>query len=203
MNRRHFLTMAGAPLALGACGAPEVWAPDEMVARMAFRDPGPSYLMLMTMMNNRSGQGGHTSLVINASQRVIWDPAGSFKHSKVPERNDLIYGVNQNVFEVYRGAHARETHHVWLQKKLVDAAVAEKAFQLAASHGPATSATCALTTSGILSQLPGFETIRSVWLPHKLAENFGELPGVQESRHYENDEGDKKTAFRRAAQAEI
>ena len=195
--------MAGAPLVLGACGAASEWAPDDVVQRMAFRDPGPSYLTLMTMINNRTGQGGHTSLMINASQRVIWDPAGTFKHSAIPERNDLIYGVNPQVFEVYRGAHARETHHVVLQKKIVDAGVAEQAFQLAATNGAATSATCAVTTSAILRQLPGFEVIQSHWYPHKLMANFAEVPGVITDRYYENDAGDKETAFGDAAKAKI
>lgn len=194
---------ASAPLVLAACGSPSVYAPDDMVARMAYRDPGPAYLMLMTMINNRTGQGGHTSLMINASQRVIWDPAGSFRHSAVPERNDLIYGVNPQVFEVYRSAHARETHHVLQQKKIVSPEVAEKAFQLAATNGAAASATCAITTSRILQQLPGFEAIETQWYPAKLAENFAKLPGVETSRHYENDAGDKVAAFGAASEVEI
>ncbi|MEM9579456.1 MAG: hypothetical protein AAF891_02115 [Pseudomonadota bacterium] len=203
MKRRTFLLGAGAPLVLAACGGAREWASDEMVARMAFRDPGPSYLTLMTMINNRTGQGGHTSLMANASQRVIWDPAGTFKHSAIPERNDVIYGVNPQVFQVYRGAHARETHHVVLQKKIVSPEVAERAFALMRENGPAASATCAMTTSAILQQLDGFERISSHWYPHKLMANFAEVPGVITDKYYENDAGDKKAAFGAAAQVQI
>ena len=195
--------MGGATLGLAACGGGQPVASDEFVARMAFRDPGPSYLTLFTMVNNRSGQGAHSALMINASQRVIWDPAGSFFNSQVPERNDLVYGVSPRVYEVYRSAHARETHHVMEQKIIVSPDAAEKAYQLAAAHGKATSATCAISTSGILSQLPGFEAIRQVWYPSKLAEQFAALPGVETNRHFENDAGDKVSAFGAAAEAQI
>jgi len=60
------------------------------IAAVAYRDPGPATLTLYTMVNNRTGRGGHTSLMINASERVIFDPAGSFRADKVPERNDEI-----------------------------------------------------------------------------------------------------------------
>lgn len=37
-------------------------------------------ISLYTMVNNESGAGAHSALVINASQRVIFDPTGTFKH---------------------------------------------------------------------------------------------------------------------------
>lgn len=177
------------------CGAKSEWAPDEVVAQMAYREPGPSTLTLMTMINNRSGSGAHTALVINASQRVIWDPAGTFKHPRIPERNDLIYGVNPEAYKVYKSAHARETYHVVLQEITVSPEVAEKAFALARQMGPVAQAQCTGSTSSLLAQLPGFETIGSHMFPKKLMMSFAKLPGVKTEKVFENDAGDKATAF--------
>ena len=33
-------------------------------------------ISLFTMVNNQNGRGGHSSLLIHASERVIFDPAG-------------------------------------------------------------------------------------------------------------------------------
>lgn len=192
---RKFLLMLLLPLALMGCGAKSEWASDEMVTRMAYREPGPSTLTLMTMISNRSGGGAHTSLMINASQRVIWDPAGSFKHSQIPERNDVIYGVNPEVFAVYKGAHARETYHVVMQEIVVSPEVAEKAFTIARGLGPVSQTQCTSTTSSLLSQLPGFENVGNHLFPKRLMEAVAKVPGVKTSRLFEDDAGDKATAF--------
>lgn len=186
------------PLVLMGCGVKSEWAPDEIVERMAYREPGPATLTLVTMINNRSGSGAHTALVINASQRVIWDPAGTFAHPRIPERNDVIYGVNPEVYSVYKSAHARETYHVVMQEVVVAPEVAEKAFALARQMGPVGQAQCSASTSSLLSQLPGFESVGSHLFPKKLMAAFGTLPGVKTEKVFENDAGDKATAFEAA-----
>ena len=103
--------------------------------------------------------------MINASQRVIFDPAGSFKADVVPEYNDVLYGITPAVFEAYRGSHARETFHVVTQEVTLTAAQAERAFQLATSNGRVPGAYCANATSGIMAQIPGFEAIDRTFFP--------------------------------------
>jgi len=162
---------------------------------MAYREPGPATLTLVTMINNRSGSGAHTALVINASQRVIWDPAGSFEHPRIPERNDVVYGVNPEVYNVYKSAHARETYHVVMQEIAVAPEVAEKAFELARKLGPVGQAQCTGSTASLLSQLPGFEDIGSHLFPKKLMDAFANYPGVKTDKIFETDAGDKAAAF--------
>ena len=83
-----FLTLP----ALAGCGinAEAVWAPEEAVARSRYSAPIPSYLALVTVRNEGDGQGAHTALLINASERVLFDPFGGWTDSPVPERNDLL-----------------------------------------------------------------------------------------------------------------
>ncbi|UWQ42156.1 hypothetical protein K3718_03440 [Leisingera aquaemixtae] len=188
---RNLLCLGAVLAALAGCAAPQQPNADaETLARVAYRHPGPPALTLYTMINNRTGRGGHTSLMINASERVIFDPAGSFYASVVPERDDVIHGITPAVEKAYRGAHARSTYHVVIQRIEVTPEQAEKAYRLALSNGRVPGAFCALATIGILQQVPGFESLDRTFYPEKLAEQFGQLPGVVTERYYENDSGD-------------
>ncbi|MDQ2093550.1 hypothetical protein [Rhodalgimonas zhirmunskyi] len=190
--RRVFLLML-AMLALAGCAADAVWAPDEAIRRAAYHHPGPPRLTLLTMVSNETGAGGHTSLMINASQRVIWDPSGSFQHDSIPERNDLLYGITPAVADGYTRYHARKTWHVVIQEVDVSPEVAEMAFKLAQSYGPVMNAYCSNSTSVILSKLPGFESIRPVMYPVKLQKQFAKIPGVRTRvmREYDSDDNSK------------
>ncbi len=197
MDRRQFII--GLPLALSACSATESWAPDDIVSRAIYRDPDPAYLTLYTMKNTGSDNGAHTALLINASQRVIFDPAGSFEQTRMPERNDVLFGVTPELESYYVSYHARVTYYVVGQTIEVPPAVAEQALQLAMSNGPVPQAHCARTTSRILRQLPGFGDFRQTWDPNRVSEDFARLPGVTTYEYREEDADDKSIA---AAQIE-
>jgi len=195
VQRRFFL--AGMPLALAACAVQEVWAPDDVVSRAIFRDPDNSYLTLYTMKNNGSGNGAHTALLINASQRVLFDPAGSFVQNRMPERNDVLFGVTPELERFYVSYHARVTYHVVGQKVQVSPEVAERALNLALENGPVRQAHCARATSRLLRQLPGFEGIRQSWGPNNVSDDFAKLPGVETIEYHEDDPDDKSVAAAR------
>lgn len=193
MQRRAVLL--GLPLALAGCGpGVAVWAPDADIARVAFRDPGPTALALFTVLKNGNNQGAHTALMISASQRVIFDPAGSFGHPSIPERNDVVYGITPRVEAFYTSYHARETYHVIRQSVVVTPAVAEQALALAQANGPVGKARCTRATSALLTQLPGFAGLPNTWLPENLMDAFQLLPGVQAEFFYEDDDDDKEIA---------
>lgn len=186
-----------AVLVLVGCGGGVDSRPDaslEVISSASYRHNGPTALTLFTMINNRTGAGAHTSLMINASQRVIFDPAGTVRMSFVPERGDVLYGINPAVAEFYASAHARETFHVVIQRIEVPPAVAERALRLATTRGSVAAAQCAISTAGILRQLPGFEGVTSTWFPKRLMDSFGALPGVQTRKLFEDDADDKALA---------
>ncbi|WGI22764.1 hypothetical protein [Amylibacter sp. IMCC11727] len=174
---------------LSACGGQSVWAPDEAVQKARYDSPEPAYLVLKTMINNRSGSGGHAALTINASQTVMYDPAGRWSHPLGPERNDVVFGMFPKLEENYDNWHARTTHHVVNQKIYVSEEVAEKALQLALAAGPSLDAQCTLNISGLLLQLEGFESLRRTYFPAKLMKDFAKLPGVQTTKVFDDDEG--------------
>jgi hypothetical protein len=187
--------LIGLPIAVAGCGRPEsIWAPDDVVARAAYVFDGPPALTLYTVKNNDTQNGAHTALMINASQRVLFDPAGSFGHPSLPERNDVIFGITPRIEEFYTSYHARASYHVVKVTREVPAEAAETAFRLALQEGPVPRARCALATSSILHRTPGFESIRLTLLPDNLLRQFQALPGTTAEFRYEDDDDNKELA---------
>ncbi|MDT8326456.1 MAG: hypothetical protein RQ750_03575 [Roseovarius sp.] len=192
---RGWMLAVAAVFMLAGCAAETVWAPDEAVTRAAYRHDGPPRLTLFTMLNNKNDAGAHTSLMINGSQRVIFDPAGSFKHETIPERNDVLFGITPPVEDVYTRYHARNTYRVRIQRLDVSPELAERALKLASDYGPVPSAGCSLSTSRILAQLfPG--QVHSSWFPRTTSDEFGAIPGVTTEELYEYDDDDNSNVLR-------
>lgn len=184
---RHLIPVL-ALFALAACSGKSVWAPDEAIAAAAYVAPDePPSLTLVTVINNGNGSGGHSALLINAHQKVVFDPAGNFKTPLAPERNDLVYGMYPEMLTAYFGFHARKEWHVVTQRIVVTPEIAELAFQSAKNYGAVPSAYCAVSVSRILSGIPGFESISRSMSPKRLMRDFAELPGVQTDKIYEYD----------------
>lgn len=200
MNRRAF--MLGAPAAVAACSGTSVWAPDDMVQRAIYRHDGPPMLMLFTMKTVRSGGGAHLSMMINASQRVIFDPAGSFKHHTIPERNDVIFGVTPQILDVYIDFHSRETFYCQTSALVVPAAVAEEALVKAMNYGAVAPAFCTKSTTTILRSLPGFEDMPDTFFPNKAQAHFDTYPGVVINEYRDDDPDDNSDFFRKKKRLE-
>ncbi|MFV0492299.1 MAG: hypothetical protein ACK5M4_10805 [Pseudorhodobacter sp.] len=187
--RRLFLCFA-ALLTLAACGMAEPkWAPEEQVQAARYVHPGPSSITLYTVLSKRSKGGAHSGILINASQRVMFDPAGTWHHPRLPERNDVHFGMTPRMVSFYIDYHARETYDVVEQTINVSPGVAELVLQRALAYGAVPKAQCTVATSAVLRGVPGFENLPSTWFPDTLMEAFGQLPGVQ-SRTYEDDDTD-------------
>ncbi|MDF1668476.1 MAG: hypothetical protein P1U83_02575 [Roseovarius sp.] len=177
---------------LAGCSVEPVFAPEEFVRSKVYRHDGPPRITLFTMINNSTGSGAHTSMMINGSQRVIWDPAGSFAHETIPERNDVVFGITPVVADVYTRYHARETFHVRVQELDVSPEVAEGIMRAAMEYGAVPKAQCALSTSSILAQFfPGH--VKQGWYPKKLADGFQSVPGVTSRtlREYDSDDNSR------------
>jgi hypothetical protein len=131
--------------------------------------------------------------MVSGSQRVLFDPAGSFKHRTFPERNDVIYGMSPRVLNYYIDYHARETFHVVIETIEVSPEVAEMALQSVQSYGAVGQAQCANSISSILRKLPGFESVKGTFYPKKLAAEFAALPRVTTRTVYDDDADNNKT----------
>lgn len=187
---RRLILCFVALMGLSACAADSVYAPQEAVDAARFVADPPTSITLYTVINNRSGAGAHSGLLINASQQVMFDPAGTWGHPRVPERNDVHYGITPRIVNFYIDYHARETFRVIEQTIVVAPGVAELVKQRAEAYGAVPKAQCSNSVSAILDGVPGFESLGSTWFPKKLSDAFGRLPGVR-SRTITDDSADK------------
>ncbi len=193
LTRRRVL-IGGSAAVLTACSAPQVWAPEAAVQRAFAPQVGDPSLTLYTMKNTSSDNGAHTGLLINASQRVMFDPAGTFALNVLPERNDVIFGMTPRMEAAYASFHARETYYVIAQRIPVPATTAEQALQLALTNGPVPKAACTRATSTLMQKLPGFGTLRRTFFPNNLHDAIAKRADVQTTIYRENDADDKRIA---------
>lgn len=176
---RRILVLLMLPLALAACGAEPTWAPEAEVQRSLYRDNGPPTLTLFTVVSNQNGSGGHSALMVSGSHRAVFDPAGTFQHPALPERNDVIFGMSDKAVQFYKEYHARVTWRVVSQEIVVSPEVAEAALQKIQAYGAVPKAYCAVATSAVVSSLPGFENAPTGFSPIALMKYFDTLPNVK------------------------
>jgi hypothetical protein len=186
--RRAFAALA-LPLALAACAEPK-WAPDADVQRAAYVSPEPPSITLYTAIRNSNGEGGHSAILVNSGQRVMFDPAGTWWHRNAPERNDVIFGMTPQMLDFYIDYHARETYHVVEQKIYVSPEVAALAMAKVQANGAVPKAMCGASVSNILNDLPGFESIPQTYFPAKIMRAYARLPNVQTRKFYDDDSDD-------------
>lgn len=182
-------------LSLTACaGFNQDFASDAEVQAARYAHPGPSSITLFTVVSTRNGSGAHSGLLINGSERVMFDPAGSWFNRLIPEQGDVHYGMTNQAVSMYIDYHARETFRVVEQTIEVPTGVANIAIARAKAYGAVPQAQCTNSISTILSGVPGFEGLRKTWYPNKYSEEFSRLPGVQ-TRVITDDDADENSAL--------
>lgn len=165
-------------LGLAACGADSKWAPQDQVDAARFVAGPPNYITLYTVVNTRTGSGAHSAILVNASERVIFDPAGTWYHPKLPERNDVHFGMTDKAVAFYLDYHTRITYNTIEQTIYVSPQVAELVLERVKAYGAVPKGMCTNANSAILRGVPGFESLPQTFFPRKLSDAFGRLPGV-------------------------
>ncbi len=181
-------------LAVAACGADNIYATDAEVSRAAYVDPtDPPYVTLFTVINNQNNSGAHSGLLINGSQRVLFDPAGTWFSPNAPERHDLHYGITDPILRFYVDYHARQSYRVLEQTVPVSLETANRLIALAEANGAVNKAYCSVSISSMLDQIPEFRpVVRTTWFPKTLSKEFAKLPGVSEIVVFDNDSNDHR-----------
>lgn len=181
----------------GCSTKPRVWAPEEDVLAARYQAGAPYEIVLFNVItNDNRANGEHAALMINApSQRVLFDPAGTWTHPDAPERHDVHFGFDDTQLYRYTYYHARRTHHVRMQTLEVSPEIAEMILRLAQQEGPVPDAFCAKSIVAILNQVPGFEWIEDSFYPNNLSEQFATIPGVREERVYSDAEPTERQQY--------
>lgn len=197
------LVALGLVATLAACGeTPDpVWAPEAAVSQARYVPPETSTVQLLTMVSNRNGSGGHTALLIDGPERVLFDPAGSWFHPLIPERHDVLYGMSPQFYGFYMDYHARETYHVVVQELDVTPGQAAALIEAVEAYGPVPRTQCSAAVSSVLSRTPGFENMSRNLFPIRTMQQFAQIPGVRESRVYDDDSDDNYELLNAQARA--
>ncbi|MEM9715018.1 MAG: hypothetical protein AAF826_00730 [Pseudomonadota bacterium] len=175
-------------LALSGCiyGTKNIQDSDAVVRAASYQHDGPPTITLYTSVNNTTGAGAHSGLMINGPERILYDPAGRFRHPDSPEQADVHFGFTDRVMVEYFGHHTLDSHHLRIQTLVVDQETANLAYALARQEGRAVDATCAIRISNILGQIPGLN-ISGTISPRNLSNQFSALPGVTLREIYKGD----------------
>ena len=158
---------------MGCDPAQPVWAPDDAISRAHIVDGAPYSVTLLTVLSHVSDSGAHSALLVDApSQRVLFDPAGTFQHPNLPERNDVIYGMSDDAIAFYKDYHARETHYVVSHYVELSAAQADMLLREVENYGAVAKANCAKSISDILGEVLPKSDIKTTYFPKRLMQSF-------------------------------
>ena len=185
---RRTLPLLIAVLVLAGCEVYQPASPDA-IARARYESPEPSSVTLLSMVNARSGRSAHAGLLINGSQQVLYDPAGTFTHPALPRRGDIHYGMTPRYVDYYERYHARFDYFVEAQKVPVSRAQADQLIANAQAQGQAAKMFCGVDVAGVLRPVPPFEDVRTSFFPEALRQDFTRIAGVETHYVYENDIG--------------
>ena len=192
MKRRAFLL--GAPALLAACSTKPTVFEDPGIVANAFRaNDGPTRLEVFTSFNVQTDNGAHSALFIHADQRVVFDPAGTFKHPQLPEQHDVIFGMSPNARKAFVDYHTRSTYWTAMQSFEVSPATADYVLAEARTLGPVPDAFCTRSISGLLASTPGLPvSVRQTWFPNNLHDQLVGQPGVIRNEFRQFDDADKE-----------
>jgi hypothetical protein len=187
----RLLCAALCALTLAGC---EVYRPatPEAIAAARYESDAPASVALISMVNARNGRSAHSALLINGSQQVLYDPAGTFTHPDLPRAGDIHYGMSPRFVDYYERYHARFSHFVHVQQVEVDRATADELIARAQAEGKTAKMHCALAVAAVLQPVRPFGATRSSYFPEVLREDFERLPGVRERFVYDSDTGKTK-----------
>jgi hypothetical protein len=185
---RRAILLLGAALALAGC---EAYRPAslEEVERARYVSDAPPSVTLISMVNNRTGRSAHSALLINGSQQVLYDPAGTFSHPDLPRRDDIHYGMTPRFVDYYERYHARFSHHVEAHRVPISRAQADRLIANSQAEGKTLKMHCALAVADVLRPVPPFENVTRSYYPEGLRADFAAMAGVRTSYVHEVDLG--------------
>lgn len=176
--RRFFLAVAAA-FAMSGCELYRAAEPAEIEAAR-YSSEEPASITLMSMVNSSNNRAAHSALLINGSEQVIYDPAGTFQHPELPRSEDIHYGVTPRFLDYYERYHARFDYYVHAQTVEVSQATADRVFANAKSRGKTPKMFCAEAVTASLKPVPPFQNVGITLFPEGIRRDFAQISGVQD-----------------------
>lgn len=186
---RIFLSLLAASVLAGCISASDL-PPTDQIARQAHVTGDAPSVTLVTMLSEKTGRGEHSALLIDGSERVLYDPAGSFSLPRYShEHRDIHYGVSDQVMEIYNFYHARNTHFVEMLKLNISREMADLLIARANEIGPQPKMFCAQAVSRVLKPVGPFGDIPITFWPGPIHDAFERIPGVVKTELHDGDVG--------------
>lgn len=187
-------------LALSGCEIYRAAEPTEIRAAQYVSDEPPS-VTLLSMVNSETNRAAHSALLINGSQQVIYDPAGTFQHPDLPRADDIHYGITPRFLDYYERYHARFDYYVHAQKVEVSRATADRVLANAQARGKTPKMFCADSVTSALRPVPPFQNVGITLFPESIRRDFAQIPGVDNKYVREADVG-KNNVWEQSASLE-
>lgn len=188
---RWFVLLLTAFLVLSGCEVYRAAEPAEIESARYVSNQPPS-VTLMSMVNSRNDRAAHSALLINGSEQVIYDPAGTFQHPDLPRADDIHYGVTPRFLDYYERYHARFDYYVHSQQIPVSRDTADQILANVKARGHTPKMFCADSVTASLKPVPPFQNMRITLFPETVRRDFAQIPGVQDSYVREVDKGQNK-----------
>lgn len=181
-------------LALVALAGCEFYTPADPseIAAARYASPDPPSVTLLSMVNQRNGRSAHSALLINGSQQVLYDPAGTFSHPALPRRGDIHYGMTPRYVDYYERYHARFSHFVEAQTVPISRGDADRLIANAQAEGKTLKMHCALAVADVLEPVPPFQGVPHSYFPEALRRDFATKRGVTNRFIFEDDIGQNR-----------
>ena len=170
--------LLGLSLFITGCASNSGTAPAEEISAAQFSNPAPASVALITMVNSNSEFGEHSALLINGSQQIIYDPAGTFRHSELPRRDDVVYGITPRFASYYNSYHARFGYYVKVQTLEISREQADAMIVASQARGHVGKLFCASAVSDVLNDFPQFSHIPVTFFPGAIMKRVAQNEAV-------------------------
>jgi hypothetical protein len=170
--------LLGVSLFAAGCAGNSGSALPEEIAAAQVSLAAPTTISVITMVNARSEFGEHSALLINGSQQIIYDPAGSFRHSELPRRDDVVYGITPRFADYYNSYHARFGYYVKVQTLEISLEQADAMIAAAQARGHVPKLFCATAIADVLNDFPQFADIPVTFFPGAIMKRVALIDAV-------------------------
>lgn len=170
--------LLGISLFAAGCASNSGTALPAEIAAAEVSVPAPASVSLITMVNEKTGGGEHSALLINGSQQIIYDPAGTFRHSQLPRRDDVVYGITPRFASYYNSYHARFGYYVKVQTLEISRTQADAMIAAAQARGHVPKLFCATAISDVLNDFPQFADIPVTFFPGAIMKRVARIDAV-------------------------
>ena len=170
--------LLGMGLFVAGCAGNSGTAPTAEISAAQFNNPDPAFVSLITMVNSNSEIGAHSALLLNGSQQIIYDPAGSFRHSELPRRDDVVYGITPRFADYYNSYHARFGYYVKVQTLDISREQADAMIAAAQARGHVGKLFCATAVADVMNDFPQFANIPVTFFPGAIMKRVARIDAV-------------------------